>query len=156
MLSKIPKQFFIYGCIAAIVYCLPILWFISADVFSKIWLVYLGNALFLATIFIFVVYYSKHPEGDLKPVNAGFYIAGAGIAFSILGVLLATLIFAPQILRFEDLKQLAHAPASFSQYNSGEIFFILFGSAILGNLIAGSFATIMGASATKRYRKLSG
>ena len=131
-----------FAIIAAILYCIPVIFFLKSEKFSQTWLLYVGNALFLFCLFIFGILYGSKNDNLLRRYN-GFTVTILGVIFSCILVFILILIFSPDILNIGSnggvLKQ---TPAAIAKKNNHGIIFILFADAIIGNVTAGSFSTV--------------
>ncbi len=142
-----------HGILPALLFCVPIIFFIKDEQFSQAWLLYLGNALFLFCIFILVLTWPKTGKEKISPLNAGFSATFAGIIFSIILSIICILIFAPGLFDIGSANQTLHdTPAALpSKYDHG-VLLMLLGDIVVGNVVAGSFASVM-ASASMRRNK---
>ena len=141
-----------YGILPAALFCVPIIFFIRDEQFSQAWLLYLGNALFLTCIFIFVLTRPKTGGEKISPLNAGFSATFAGIMFSIILTIICILIFAPGLFDIGANQVLRDTPPSLtSNYDHG-VLLMLLADIVVGNVVAGSFASVM-ASASMRRNK---
>lgn len=137
MLKRFPvKSFLIYSIISSVVYLIPAIIFIERETYTSIWLLYLGNAFFLCSIFAFMVIYKRPTDKNTMKL----FMVYAGHIVSVLGILISCLLLLVIIFIVKP---------SFFQTNvqniSGGINlgFSLFVNAVIGNISAGSFASII-------------
>ncbi len=141
-----------YAVLPAILYCIPAIFFIKDDTFSQAWLLYLGNALFLIYIFIFVLWYQRGSDKNASGLNAGFSVTFIGIFFSCMLTLICIFIFAPGLFDIGSSEVLNNTPPALpSKYDHG-VLLMLFADIVIGNVVAGSFGSVM-ASASMRRNK---
>lgn len=129
-----------WGVIAAIVYCALMLFFIKSDEFSSTYLLYIGNVLFLVVIAIYMLSFnkSKGENASTQTMTAAGHIATiVGIIISCIVAAIALSIFLPSNSVIED------APAATGTGKTHGLIFIVFMNAIIGNLVGGSFASII-------------
>ncbi len=140
-----------YALLPAILFCIPVIFFLKVDTFSQAWLLYLGNALFLTYIFIFAI---KYRQGDkqISRLSAGFSVTFIGIFFSCLLTLICILIFAPGLFGIGSHEVLHNAPAALPSQNDHGVLLMLLADIVVGNVVAGSFGSVM-ASASMRRNK---
>jgi hypothetical protein len=157
MTKKIPRYLIKHSILSAIFYIIPVVIFIKNEKFSETWLLYLGNALFLFYVFIFVVYYGKQQNIKTSPIMAGLAITLIGIIFSCVLALAAIFIFAPGVFDIGTLNHaLQNTPPTFSAKHSHGIIFILFANATIGNFTTGSVASLLSWAATKQTKTPGG
>jgi hypothetical protein len=140
-----------YAIISAVLFCIPILFFIEKGNYDNAWLLYLGNALFLASIFIWVVLGNRKKKIKSFPSFGGLKITILGVIFSCILLFLLLLVLAPQAFNHTIGNSVLHeAPPAISQKNSHSIFFMLFASATVGNVCAGLFATLIAKASSQK------
>ncbi|MDB5230495.1 MAG: hypothetical protein JWN76_1300 [Chitinophagaceae bacterium] len=146
---------FVYGLTAAILYCIPLFIFIKTATFSSLWLLYLGNALFLGCMFLFIPAFFRKMRSD-NASTPSTLIAGHGA--TIIGVILSCLFaFIMLMIMVPDMfsgnhseDAMANTPANMVHGPTNGLIFTIFISAIIGNFAAGSFVTLITAYTAKR------
>lgn len=142
-----------YGILQALLFCIPIIFFIKDEQFSQAWLLYLGNALFLACIFILVLIRAKAGGKKISPLNAGLSATFAGIIFSFILTIICILIFAPGLFNIGTANQTLHdTPAALPSNNDHGVLLMLLADIVIGNVVAGSFASVMASAAMRRNK----
>lgn len=129
-----------WGVIAAVVYCVLMLSFIKSDEFSSTYLLYIGNVLFLVVIAFYMLSFnkSKGENASTQTMTAAGHIATiVGIIISCIVAAIALTVFLPSPSVIED------APAVTGTGKSHGLIFMVFMNAIIGNLVGGSFASII-------------
>jgi len=141
------KQIMKFAIAAAIVYCIPVYFYIRHMAYEESYILYVGNFLFAAVIGVFVAwFYKKHERdiGTIRLVVIGAKTAVAGIVAAFIMILLLLLIFTPEIFRPESVSHLSlqGSPAQLSGKNHG-FGKILFLNALLGNAGASFFISLL-------------
>jgi hypothetical protein len=143
-----------YSILAAVAYCVPIIFFVRDSTFRDAWLLYLGNALFLVVISLFMLFFNKTKNQNAPSTS----MLIAGHATTVMGILIACLlsfiiliIFVPGLFHSGTTeKVLTDAPANHVRDKTNGLAFMVFMNAIFGNVIVGSFSSIMLAFTVKR------
>jgi len=148
------REYFLYGIIAAIMYLLPTFYLLFANKYQNLYLLYVGNALFMGVIFYYNFYLIGHPYDGKRAVSmltAGFLATVVGTIVSAIVVIISMFIFFPDLFSAHPPAEvLAHANSEArTQYPSGFLFMILL-DVILGNASVGLFASILTSYVNKR------
>lgn len=153
MFKKFPFYLGKYGLIPAILFIIPLIIYIRDETFSQTWLLYLGNTLFLACIFIFEFMFFRRQHETSSPVNAGLAVTISGVIISCLLIFIVVAIFAPLLYKVGDAAiTLQNKPPDFPKKSEFGVWLILFASAIFGNMVAGSFCSVMSAGILKQIK----
>lgn len=145
MLKDYFKRYFLRALMAASVYCIMVVIFLIQKQFQSIWLLFLGNALYLAAVATIVFLSSKAQKFEGSPLTSaisGHMLSITGAALSVILSLLLYFLFYVGIdgSKGETLHQ---APADLSANGASHgMLFILIVVAALGNTITGFFAAI--------------
>jgi flagellar basal body-associated protein FliL len=141
------KQYLPYAFAASVAYCIPVVFFIRDASYTQTWLLYIGNFLFLFIIAAFLFSFNrkrKQNAGTVAMVTAGHIVTVMGI---ILAVLLSTILMMLLIPGFFDAgmadKVMDDAPANNIKGKTNGLVFEIIVDAIVGNVSAGSFASIL-------------
>ena len=158
MFTDFFKRYFVRALIAASVYCIMVVIFLVQKQFQSIWLLFLGNALYLAAIAT-IVYLSnkadKFEDSAITSTISGHILSVSGAALSVILSLLLYLLF---YLGIDGTKgeALHQAPADLSGNGATHgMLFVLVVVAALGNTITGFFAalfTSFGASQRGKHK----
>jgi hypothetical protein len=135
-------------------YMLPTLYLLYANKYQNLYLLYIGNALFMAVIYYYNYYLTKHPHDGKRAVSmlaAGSLATLVGTILSAVIVTIVMFIFFPDLFSAHPSGEvLAHANSEArTQYPSGFLFMILL-DAILGNTTAGLFVSILASYVNKK------
>ncbi len=153
MFKKFPLYLSRYSVIPAILYIIPVIFYLRDESFSQTWLLYLGNAFFLSYLFIFEFLFFRQQHNTSSPVNAGFAVTISGIIFSCIFIILAVAILAPALFQIGSSHEtFSSKPPAFSQKTHFGIWFILFANATIGNFVAGSFSAVLSAALIKQNK----
>jgi hypothetical protein len=132
-----------FGIAAAILYIIPVIFFLKDRRFSDLWLLYLGSALFLLALFSFGIMYAGKNAGSSKAYN-GFVVTISGVVFSCIFILIFTLILAPDVFGIGSANDaLRHAAPAIGSSGNHNILFIMIASAVIINFCAGMFSAVM-------------
>ncbi len=140
------KRYFLRGFIAAAIYCIMVLIFLFQNHFQSIWLLFLGNGLYLLAVAT-IVYLSnkakKFSESPFTSAISGHVLSLTGAAFAVVLSLVLYFLFYLGIdgTKGETLHQ-APTEMSHNASNNG-IVFVLIIVAALGNTITGFFAAVI-------------
>ncbi len=147
MFKKFPLYLIRYSIIPALLYLIPVIFFLKDESFSQTWILYIGNAFFLCYIFVFALLFFKNKtDNKNSPANTGIAVTIIGIGVSCALIVLSIIIFAPGLFRFASNGVLANKPPSFAQTNEVGIWVILFANATIGNFVAGAFSSVIAAA----------
>lgn len=145
MVQDFIKRYFLRASIAAGVYCIMVVLFLIQKQFQSIWLLFLGNALYLAAVAVIVYLSEKAQKFEESPITSaisGHILSITGAAMSVVLSLILYFLFAIGIdgSKGETLHQ---APSSLSSDGATHgMLFVLVVVAALGNTITGFFAAI--------------
>jgi hypothetical protein len=150
-------SYLIYGLLAAIAFCIAAAFYLRTPEFRDTWLLFLGNALFLVVISVYILLVNRKNNENASTQNMN----AAGHIVTIVGVLLSSIIcFILLMLFVPDLFSagatdtvLEDSPAQTRGGKTDGLVFMLFMNAIIGNFAAGSFASIILPYAAKRDQK---
>jgi uncharacterized membrane protein YhaH (DUF805 family) len=136
-----------WGIIGAIVFCIPAIIFIKSADYRATWWLYLGNALFLVVIAVYMLAFNKGQRENASTQTmmiAGHSATIFGIIISCIVAFIALLIFIPDIFSSGlSEKAMDDAPAfTGTGKTHGLVFFVLM-NATIGNLCGGSFSSIL-------------
>jgi hypothetical protein len=148
MLKGIHWQHYIkYAVVAAILYCIPVFFFLKTTAWSQTWLLYLGNALFMVAVVNALLWFNHSRHGNassMAMVLAGVIttILGIIISFAICFLLLSVMI--PGLYSAgTPSKLLSGEPAnSVPDRSRGPVYLVLF-NAFMGNVSTGLFVCIL-------------
>src|SRR5258708_1995073 len=141
------SHYLIYAFLAAIIYCIPVFIFLNDTSYTRAWLLYTGNALFLFTMVTFLLSFNRKRNknaSSMSMLGAGLITTVAGIMISCLLCFLLLSIMVPGLFHAgTPEKVLTNAPANTVQDKAKGLLFMIFGSATIGNFAAGLFVCII-------------
>jgi hypothetical protein len=136
-----------FSLTCAILYSAAVFFFLLDTRYSRTWLLYTGNVLFLLTLITFVfVFIRKHGQNAtaLTTVAATQITSLLGIALSFLCCFILVLIMVPGLFHSGTPgKVLTGAPANTVEDKAHGLLFEIFGNAALGNFSMGFFVSII-------------
>lgn len=131
-----------YGTISAVLYCIPLVMFVTGANYHKTWLLFLGNFLFLIGILAYLLSFSK-----VKNENASTQtMTTAGHLTTVFGIILSCIVAVMAVLFFSPANTgdvMSAAPAQTGDGATHGLVFFVFMSAIIGNFCGGSFISII-------------
>jgi len=141
------KQVIRFSIAAAIVYCIPVYYYMKQMTYEESYILYVGNFLFASVIGVFIAWFYKQHErsiGTIRLVVIGGKAAVAGIAIACILVTVMLFIFAPQVFTRASAENamLKGAPAQFAGKNLG-FGQILYINTVLGNMGASFFISLL-------------
>lgn len=142
-----------YAVLPAVLFSIPLIFFLKDEQFEKTWVLYLGNALFLFYIFLFVLNYSRKSQTSFSTLNAGLSVTFIGIAFCCILAIICILIFASGLFNIGAANDTFHdTPAALPPGNRHGILVMLLADIIIGNVAAGAFGSVMASAAMRRNK----
>ena len=141
------RPYIIHSLVAALVYCLPLIFFLRAADYTKAWLLYLGNFLFLLVIIYFLFVFNarrKENAGTLAMLTASSITTVMGTVMSVLAAILLLFVFVPDI--FNDgitNRHLVNEPPTTVRGKTEGLMFMILANAVIGNISCGLFAAII-------------
>jgi uncharacterized membrane protein len=140
-------RYLAYAVTAAIIYSLAVAFFLQDSTYSESWLLYLGNALFMVVIVLFLFSYNRRREKNARSMamlKAGFVTSTMGVIISCLLCFILLSIMIPGLFHSGTPdKVLTGEPVNTVPDKTHGMLFMIFGSAIIGNLAVGMFVCII-------------
>ena len=141
---QLLKTYIPRALIAAAVYCIAVVIFLSHENYQSIWILFLGNVLYMLSI-VLITYLSyranSFKESPLTSAISGHILSLTGAALSVILSLLLYLLY-DLIIRGAKGETLQNAPASFTANSAHGMLFILIILAAFGNTVAGFFGAL--------------
>lgn len=141
---KLLKTYVPRALIAAAVYCITVVIFLSNENYRSIWILFLGNVLYLLSIVI-ITYLSyranSFKESPLTSAISGHILSLTGAALSVILSLILYLLY-DLIIRSSHGETLQSAPSGFSGNATHGMIFVLIVLAAFGNTVAGFFGAL--------------
>lgn len=147
----------IFGLLAGLIYCIPVFFFIQQANYTQTWLLYLGNFLFMVIIIVYLIFISK-----LKNENSGtvsLIVTGEKevIFATLVAVILSFILLAVFIRGFFGNgipgKVLSDRPVSIIHDRTHGLDFMVLTNAVTGNLVTGSFMSVILPASLRKYRR---
>jgi hypothetical protein len=148
------RMFFPHALLAAILYIIPVFYFIMEDNYGDSYFLYIGNVLFAAGILVAVRKYNSRRNENALTMS----MLSAGITTSIIGIIVAFLLLflivaidIPHLFNHAGAaKQMTEGPANIVKDSTKGLKFMLFMNDVLGNILAGAFVTVFYSFTAKR------
>jgi predicted membrane protein len=141
------KPYLIYSGMAALIYCLPLIFFLKAADYSSAWMLYGGNFLFLLIVVFFVTTFNfKRDEnaGSLAMFTASVITTVLGTIFAVILSLILLTVFVPGLFQpGVPEKVLLNEPAQIVDGKTDGLIFMVIANAIIGNTACGMFVSII-------------
>lgn len=136
-----------WGIISAIAFCIPMFIFINSAEYKESWWLYLGNALFLVVIAIYMLVFNKDQRENASTqtmMAAGHIATLFGIIISCIVALIALVVLIPDIFSSGlSVDAMGDAPAQTGVGKTHGLVFFVFMNAVIGNFCGGSFSSIL-------------
>ncbi len=138
------KTYFTRALIAAVIYCITVVIFLSKENYTATWVLFLGNVLYMLTLAIIIFLTNRAEKFEGSPVTStisGHILSFTGAAISVILSLILYVLFYLGLngTKGETLHQ---APAGLSADSGHGILFVLIIVTALGNTITGFFAAL--------------
>jgi Na+/proline symporter len=136
-----------YSIVAAILYLISVVVFLSKDAYTQSWILYIGNILFSVVIVFFVVRFANRRGRNANTrlsISAAAITTIMGMVLSLLSIFIILAIMKPS--GYADVVNTASElskPAPALEGNGHALMFILFMNAFFGNLGFGIFVSAM-------------
>jgi len=141
------RPYIIHSLVAALLYCLPLIFFLKTADYTRAWLLYSGNFLFLLAIVYFLfVFNARRDEnaGTLAMLTASSITTIMGTIMALILSLILLLVFVPGLLNSgSPVKHLINQPANSIQDKTNGLVFMIIANSIIGNVSCGLFAAII-------------
>lgn len=139
------KRYLLRGFIAAAVYCITVVIFLSKETFQSVWILFLGCALYMAAVAT-IVYLSnrshKFTDSPLTSTISGHVLSLTGATLSVILSLILYLVFYAGASAKGATETLQHTPAGMPHNTTHGILFVILVVAALGNTVTGFFAAL--------------
>lgn len=136
------SKYLTYGILAAVLFCLPMIYFVNSADYRKTWLLFLGNVFFLVVICVFLLSFNKMKFENTSTQNmvvAGHLTTLTGIVISCIVAAITIAFFSPSLSG--DI--MVDAPSQTGTGSTHGLIFFVFMNSIIGNLAGGSFASVI-------------
>lgn len=141
------EKYIKYAALAALLYCVPVYFFLKTATWSQSWLLYLGNALFMVTVASFLLIFNRNKDenaSSMSMIIAGSTVAILGVIVSVLLAFILLWAMIPDLFQAgPPEKVLTHAPASTIPDKANGLIFMILASCTIGNGVAGLFVCIL-------------
>lgn len=138
------KKYVPRALIAAVVYCITVVIFLSGEKYESIWILFLGNVLFLFSIAVIIYLSYRSQAFKTSPIASaisGHILSLTGAALSVIFSLLLYILF-DLVIRGSKGETLHNAPASLAANSTHGMLIVLILVAAFGNTVAGFFGAL--------------
>lgn len=153
MKKEIVRSVALYSILAAVAFIVPAIIFIKDANFTDTWVLYLGNVLFGVAVSLFMLRHIqfRHEGGStVSMAIMGHLVTAAGIILSCIFAFIALSIFIPGIFGSGKAETvLQQAPTQARGGKTDGMVLMIFMNAVIGNVAAGSFFSLIFAYAAK-------
>ncbi len=157
---KNRRLLFLYlkcSIVCALLSSVPMIFYVRDAKFTETWLLYVGDGVFLFTLFLALMILSKK-AGDNASTG---YMLMAGHTITVMAIIviciitfIVLLIYIPGLLQIGTTnKILKQAPVNTVEDKTRGLLFILFVNAVIGTFSAGSFTSVVTAYTIKREQR---
>ena len=150
------REYFIYGSIAALLYMIPVWFFLKNNAFQNLYLLFVGSLLFMFCIFFYAYKLIYRPYPSRKAVamlTAGNLASMVGVAISVILVLISVFLFFPHLIKEVPHNQvLSGSPVTLQPDRPIGLLGTILLVTIIGNIAVGSFISIITAYAGRSRR----
>lgn len=147
------REYLLYGVICALLYCLMVTLFLQANRYENFYYLYIGNALFMATIFYYAFRLLFRPYDRKRAVSmliAGHFAALTGVVLSAIFIAIAWFFFFPHPEQPRAPGNvLANAAPGTKTSLPGDLLFMLMVNNFVCNSAIGSFISVVTSYAGK-------
>lgn len=146
------REYLIYGSMGALLFIIPLLVFFFFLDYNKIWITYIGPALFMFVIMWYVLQLSRRrPEykSTWMMIIAAHFAIGVGIVLSVLLTTLLCFMFIPGFLSGDSSNVLGGAPIGLNKQN-WSMLTLIYMNATIANFGAAGIIAVLGPYAFKK------
>jgi hypothetical protein len=154
--NHLIKSYLVYSILAALLYSVTAYIFIRHETFNFSWILYLGNALFAVCIVVFIMLYNNRRKENARAET----MITAGHITTIMGVVIACVITSLLFFLVPGIHTvvgqtdvLSNAPPQMESGKRHQFLLSLLMNAVIGNVAAGSFVSIVIPYAAKKDQK---
>jgi hypothetical protein len=140
------SYYYKFSLLCAVAYCVPVCFFLANETYTNLWVLYLGNVLYVMFILVSGIFVTKKLN-DSPSFNI-MITSGAKVIFSSI---LIICIFLAIILLIDKYSFGGVVKAAPDKTDS--LYYMLPLDAILANCLIGFFGVVLGASAIRQNQK---
>ncbi len=151
------KVYVIFGLFAAICYAISVAVFIEKAKYADTWVLYVGNFVFMVVVVALLFYISSvanFNSGAIALMGSGIKTVLTGVIFSCILSFILLLILVPHVLgQGPPSISMSGNPVNRSINQTNGLVFMIFINGIIGNMVTGSFVSILFPVSIKRNQK---
>ena len=147
-------EYFLFGLLAAVLYIIPVEFFLNSDKYENFYYLYIGSGLFMIAIFYHTFRLIDRPYDKSRAVSmmmSGLLTTIAGVIISAIMVFISVYIFFPDLFSTNQVTDMIKdAPATWQPRYPFNLLFMILGVTVIVNMLIGSFVAVVTSYATKR------
>jgi membrane protease YdiL (CAAX protease family) len=147
-------EYFLFGLLAAVLFAIPLEFFLYSDKYENFYYLYIGTGLFMAAIFYHTYRLIDRPYDKNRAVSmmmSGLLTTIAGVILASVIVFISVFIFFPDLFSTHQVVNMVqNAPAESQPKYPYNLLFMILGETIIVNMLVGAFVAVMTSYATKR------
>jgi hypothetical protein len=148
------REYFFNGLLAAVLYAVPVFFFLAQKKYEDLYYLYAGTGLFMFTIFFYALRLVNRPYDSKRAVSmliAGNLATLAGVFIAVVLVLIGFFFYFPDIFSITPTRSLLQdAPSTIQPTRPSGLLFMILILTIFGNTAVGSFVSVVTAYAGKK------
>jgi hypothetical protein len=148
------REYLLYGLMAAVVYMLPVIYYLYNNRYENLYYLYIGCALFMGVIFYYNYKLLDRKYDKRRAVSmliSGHLATLAGIVISCLLAFIAVYIAFPELLSSDSNRQvLPNAHETNQVSRPSYLLLMILSTATIGNFAVGAFISVIVTYAGKR------
>ena len=147
-------EYFLFGLLAAVLYSIPMEFFLASDRYENFYYLYIGSGLFMVAIFYHTFRLIDRPYDKNRAVSmmmSGLLTTITGVIISSIIVFISVFAFFPDLFSTHQVVDMVQdAPATGQPKYPSDLLFMILGVTIIVNMLIGAFVAVITSYASKR------
>ncbi|HMG82245.1 MAG TPA: hypothetical protein VK559_04350 [Ferruginibacter sp.] len=147
-------EYFLFGLLAAVVYTIPVIFFLHSDKYENFYYLYIGSGLFMGAIFYHTYRLVDRPYDKSRAVSmmlSGLLTTVVGVIIASILVSISVFVFFPDLFSTQPVINMVQgAPIVAQPKYPVNLLVMILGVTIIMNTLIGAFVAVMTSYATKR------
>lgn len=152
------REYFINGLLAAVLYVIPVFFFLAQKKYEDFYYLYAGTGLFMFAIFFYALRLVSRPYDSKRAVSmliAGNLATLAGVFISVILVIIGFFFYFPDIFSVTPTSSLLQdAPSTIQPARPSGLLFMILILTVFGNTAVGSFVSVVTAYVGKKNQTM--
>ncbi len=148
------KEYFLFGLLGAVLYNIPLEFFLRSAKYENFYYLYIGCGLFMVAIFYHTFRLIDRPYDKGRAVSmmmSGILTTIAGVILAAIIATISTFIFFPDLFSTHQVVDMIQdAPATAEPKYPSNLLFMILGVTIIVNMLVGCFVSVITSYAGKR------